>query len=567
MEFSQSLPGKAQTPAACQFCEELKEIKWKCINCELFLCQLCCSKIHNKIKASMEHEIINLKDFETVDLATSVRKVDLENMVCTIHDNQKCFVFCKDCSEPSCSKCLRETHKLHDYKALDEVYKEIISEMKELIKRSEDNLKLFSYEKEQLQKKLSNGDNNFQETRDLILQTEKDMKEVISKHAKDLLKELEAKWKPTENIIKIELLAITKNEEKLETRKNNLLRALQSHQAIDIFSTSKTLDKALPQYSCKKIKTNKVKFIHTNIELKKGSQSVLGDIYTIPAMELKNIYRSDIENVTNILLCSDKTAFIGSTNSKKIQKIKFETNNIKVEREIQIKLFDMARYNDDEILVSSKKSDLKLYTKDGRFTSFKSFSSLRTTCVHVTKDNKITVGLVEYSPDVFHITKDSHRKVLIMNQNGDIQHTIEYDKDNQRLLTQPKRIKSFNYRIVVVDIINNEREGRVVMFDYGGQLHWTYNGCNSIISDRVKFYPADVSITSTAMILVSECGKHAIHVLNPAGEVIVCNDVKVFGIELPFSLDIDNNEVLWIGCNTWGEDKIKKAKIICVKLT
>ncbi|XP_052079249.1 tripartite motif-containing protein 45-like [Mytilus californianus] len=486
MAFSQSI-GKAQTPAVCQFCEELKEIKWKCINCELFLCQLCCSKIHSKIKASMEHEIINLKDFEKEDFATSVRKVDLENMECKIHPKQKCFVFCKDCSEPSCSKCLMETHKLHDYKAIDEEYKEIISEMKELIKQFEVNLKLFSNEEEQLQKKLSDGDNNFKETRDLILKTEKEMKEVISKHAKDLLQELEAKWKPTENIIKRELSAIKKNEEEIETRKKKIYQAVQSHQAIDIFSTSKTLDKSLPHYSVKKIKAKNTKFIPTNIELQKGSQSVLGDIYTIPVMEVINTYHSNIENVTNILICSDKTAFIGSTNSKKIQKIKFETNNIKVERGIQIKVQDIARINDDEILVSSGRSDLKRYIKDGQLTPIKSFSPLNTVCVHVTKDNEIIVGLVDSSPDVFLITKGSHRKIVIMNQDGDIQQTIEYGRYKQRLLTGPHRIKSFNDKIVVVDIINKEWEGRVVMFDYGGQIHWTYNGCNTIISDQLSF--------------------------------------------------------------------------------
>ncbi|XP_052091933.1 E3 ubiquitin-protein ligase TRIM33-like [Mytilus californianus] len=361
MAFSQSI-GKAQTPAVCQFCEESQDIKWKCINCELFLCQLCCSKIHSKIKASMEHEIINLKDFEKEDFATSVRKVDLENMVCTIHDKQKCYIFCKDCSEPSCSKCLMETHKLHDYKAIDEEYKEIISKMKELIKQFEANLKFFGNEKEQLQKMLSDGDNNFQETRNLILQTEKEMKEVISKHAKDLLKELEAKWKPSKNIIKRELSAITKNEEEMETRRNNLYKALQSHQAIDIFSTSKTLDRSIPHNSVKKIKTNKTKFIPTNMEVKKESQSVLGDIYTIPTFEVINTYHSDVENVTNFIFCSDKTAFIGSLRSKKIQKIKFETNNIQVERGIQIEVNDMASINDDEILVVTGKSDLKLYT-------------------------------------------------------------------------------------------------------------------------------------------------------------------------------------------------------------
>ncbi|XP_063405974.1 uncharacterized protein LOC134689902 [Mytilus trossulus] len=439
--------------------------------------------------------------------------------------------------------------------------------MKEQIKRFEAKLKIFSYGKELLQKKLSDAANNFKETRNLILKTEKEMKEVISKNAKDLLQELEAKWKPLENIIKTELLTTTRNIEKMETEKNNMYQALQSHQAIDIFFTSKTLDKSLPQYSHKKIKINKTNFIPANMEVKKGGQSVLGDIYTILDLELINTYHSNVENVTNIVFCSDKTAFIGSAIGKKIQKIIFETENIKVEREIKTEVYDMALIKDHDMLVSTGKSDLLIYTKDGQFTTFKSFPTFITVSVHVTKDKKIIVGLIEDSPDGLLITKDSHRKVVIMNQDGDIQHTIEYDRNNQRLLTFPNRVKSFNNKIVVVDIMNKEWEGKVVMFDYGGQLHWTYNGCNCIISDQVKFYPTDVAITSTAMILVSDQYNYALHVLSPAGELIVCKDVKVLGIKLPISLAIDNNEVLWIGCNTWTTDEIKKAKIICVKLS
>lgn len=67
------------------------------------------------------------------------------------------------------------------------------------------------------------------------------------------------------------------------------------------------------------------------------------------------------------------------------------------------------------------------------------------------------------------------------------------------------------------------------------------------------------------MILVSDSVNHSIHVLNVDGEVIVCEDLKRIGIELPCSLCFDNNEVLWIGCST--QKTQKKAKIHCVKLT
>ena len=564
MAFYQAI-GKAQTPALCQFCGESPDIKWKCINCELFLCQVCCSKIHSKIKASMEHEIINLKDFEMEDFVTSIRKVDLENTVCTIHGKQKCFVFCKDCSQPACSKCLKETHKLHDYEALDEVYNDIICEMKKVMKEIQSKLQVFRNEKEKLQKILLDEDNNFQETRNIILQTEIKMKDDISKHTKDLLQELETKWKPSENLIKKELSAMKKSEEELETRKRNLSRTLQSHQVADIFSTNKTLDKSLPKCSVQKFKLNKTKFIPTNMTVNKGSQTI-GNLYTVPDLKVIDTYESDVDNVTNILFCNDNTAFIGQYYSGKVQKVKFLNHNIEVEKEIQITVNDMAKTLGGEILLSCQDMNLKLYTKDGHLKKFKTFSPLKTLCVHMTKENKIIVGLSESDPVSLPASKDSTRKLLIMNQDGDLQHSIEHDKDNERLLNYPCRIETLNNKIIVIDVINRKCKGQVKMLDNGGQLHWTYNGCKSLNYAQFQFYPRDVAITSNDMILVSDCTNHAMHILNPAGEIVVCKDLASLGIELPLSLHIDK-KVLWIGCNTLRRDKRKKAKINCVKLT
>ncbi|XP_071181482.1 tripartite motif-containing protein 54-like [Mytilus edulis] len=396
MAFSQST-GKAQTPALCQFCEESPEIKWKCINCELFLCNLCCSKIHSKSKASMKHEIINLKDIDIENFAKSMRKVDLQNLICTVHSNQKCIIYCKDCNEPVCSKCLTETHKMHDYKDLDEVYNNSICEMNELIGKLETNLKFITNERGKLENKLAVGDNNFQETRNLILQTEKDMKEAISKHASNLLQDLDAKWKLSENRIKVELSALKQNGDDLEIRKNNLYQSLQTHQVTDIFSTTQTLDKSVPNYSAKEFKQSETKFNPNTRQLKMGS-TILGNLYSVPDFEVIKKYQSNKTSVNHILFCNDSTAFIGtrSNASHKLQKVKFENDNMKVERDIEIIIVnDMEKTHDGELLVSSGESDLKLYTKDGTFKTFMTFTPLKTLGIHLTKNNMIIVGLAD----------------------------------------------------------------------------------------------------------------------------------------------------------------------------
>ncbi|XP_063424038.1 uncharacterized protein LOC134707864 [Mytilus trossulus] len=563
MAFSQAV-GIAQTSTVCQFCEESPEIKWKCVNCELFLCNLCCSKIHSKSKVSMEHEIVNLKDFGTEIFFMSVRKVDLDNMECTTHTKRKCIVYCKDCQSPACSKCLTETHKMHDYNAIDEVYSDIISRIRELLHKFESNHQSLNIETDKLQKQLEDGDKNFQETREIILQTERELKDAISKYTNNLLQELEAKWKPLENVIMKELSSLRTNADVLETRKKNLNQVLQSRHVEDIFSAGQTLYESLPNYSIKKIEPFNARFIPSNQHVTKGSQ-MIGYLYTVPEFELLDTYQSIYKSVTNILFSSDKTALIGSFNCQKLQNVQFENHCMKMKKVVNMKVYDMAKTMDGNILISAEEFDLKIYNKDKKLMKFMSFAPLKTIGLHVTKDNKIIVGLVKNL--MIPVPTDCIRKLVVMNSDGDIQHSIEYDRDHQRLLTYPHRINSINDKIVVVDVINKEFEGRVVMLDHGGQLHWTFNGCKTINSDQIKFYPGDVAVTSTDMILVTDCENHLIHALNSVGEAIFYKEVKSLGIELPLSLSIDNNDVLWIGCNTCTEDTNSTANIMYVKLT
>ncbi|VDI48442.1 Hypothetical predicted protein [Mytilus galloprovincialis] len=60
MAYSNSLC-KGQIPMLCQLCEESNEIKWKCLQCDFLLCTKC-QKIHNKVKSTDQHTIIDIKD-------------------------------------------------------------------------------------------------------------------------------------------------------------------------------------------------------------------------------------------------------------------------------------------------------------------------------------------------------------------------------------------------------------------------------------------------------------------------------------------------------------------------
>ncbi|VDI65243.1 tripartite motif-containing protein 71 [Mytilus galloprovincialis] len=567
MAFSQPTDD-AQTPAVCQLCEESSDIRWKCINCDVFMCQLCTTKIHTKLKSTDKHELINLKDLGSENAAKTICKVDLQNMPCTVHNDQMCFAFCTDCDQPVCLDCLIESHEKHKFRKLNEVYDIAISEMKELQNKLETCLQFYGNEKERFEKLLLDGDKKFQEIKDQILLTEKEIKETVSKYAKELLQELESKWKPTENKIKTELSVTEKTKEDLKVREDSLKKTLQSHQASEMFSSRKRLDKTLPKNFQEKINCDilKTKFLPGKTYGKHNTRSsIFGDLCAVPDFELVKSYQSDVSNVLDILNCDSNITFIACYNDRKLQKVKFAKNNIKVEEDFSINVLDMAISKNDEILLATGESDIKVYSKDKQFKLYKSFSPLKTISIHVSKNNEIFVGLAECFPVTYPATEDSVRRIVVLNQDGDIRYRYEYDKDNQRLFTKPCKIITLDDNVYIIDCLNANWEGRVIVVNYGVQLLWTYNGCDINLYGKT-FHPSDITATSTDFLCVLDAFNQAIHLLNYAGEVIVYKDIKPLGIELPLSFSFDCDGILWIGCNSWKADKESKAKIFAVKL-
>ncbi|XP_071142073.1 uncharacterized protein [Mytilus edulis] len=151
-----------------------------------------------------------------------------------------------------------------------------------------------------------------------------------------------------------------------------------------------------------------------------------------------------------------------------------------------------------------------------------------------------------------------------MNQDGFIQHTYEYDSNSRRIFSWPRRITTHNDNIFVVDLKNKTSEGRVVVLDYAGEIQWTYTGCNSLHSNLSKFTPQDIAVSPYGMIVVSDRDNNTVHVLSPTGEVIEHVELKIFGIDIHFSICIDQYESLWIGCNTTTDEN--KAKIVHLQL-
>lgn len=108
---------KAQTLKVCEFCETNTNIEWKCIDCDLWMCDNCKKKLHIKVKLASKHNVIARKDMGTQN------KLKLKNIPCKIHQIQFYCLFCKTCEKCVCPDCVSSSdHSKHDFESLEKIH-------------------------------------------------------------------------------------------------------------------------------------------------------------------------------------------------------------------------------------------------------------------------------------------------------------------------------------------------------------------------------------------------------------------------------------------------------------
>ncbi|XP_052082404.1 uncharacterized protein LOC127720032 [Mytilus californianus] len=109
MAFASSIQ-KSQIPVGCQLCEVGNKINWKCILCNLLLCDNCKDRVHLKI--AKDHKILAIKDIGKQD--GSNETFTFSDVKCEEHLGQSCCLYCKTCNKIICLKCVAKVHNEHE---------------------------------------------------------------------------------------------------------------------------------------------------------------------------------------------------------------------------------------------------------------------------------------------------------------------------------------------------------------------------------------------------------------------------------------------------------------------
>ncbi|XP_071148986.1 uncharacterized protein [Mytilus edulis] len=544
----------AQNLMVCQFCETSNETKYKCVNCDLILCEGCKIKIHTKIKKTEVHQVLDLKEFSNLGASETIRHLDLKDIQCLIHNAEHCIIYCEDCKVLLCAICLLESHRTHNLTKITEVYHKKVKELQELDSKLCEELSFYvDLEKEMKQIKSVEND-QYTDIKQRILKKESELKENITKQRENLITKLDKLWKPRQEEMSRQLKDAKEKYEALARNKAQIEETFQSHNATVIFTASGKLDNDLPTRPANIISEQKLIFSETrNLD---DNKEIFGSTLTIPEFRIAGTFTSDTEDgIYKIKTFENNAKVLSLTNKTTIKSFKLKDSKCittSIAKNNKVNIIDMTKTPDNKLLFTVAASEIRClstFKGDSKIVTLTSISPLIARGIHAT-DINILVGFREHGSN-FPLQNESRRGILVYDYNCRHMRTYEYDTNNQRLFTLPDTISTnINEDICVIDHVNATWEGRVVVLGLYGNLKWTYKGQPSINSE-FNFAPIDLITTKEGLILVSDRNSNAVHMLSMEGLLITSLN-KNHGIEKPLALNIDQKCQLQIGCSGKG---------------
>ena len=560
MTFSQSIR-KEQAPKSCDLCLTDTNIKWRCQNCQSYMCEKC-KNIHQRVQTTIEHKIIDIKTCGgVVDVQPTV--ICTDNIPCQIHKSKLSCMFCQTCGVLVCSNCIFSSHKMHDLEPIDQVCMERIEKLEEIVDKISQNLVRCESENKNLEKDDYMWDSMSVDAIKNIDARENKMKEEIGKYAQGLRDNIEKNKRKNKQLMSEKAKEIDKSKITLEDQQEKIQTAKISTKAEIIFAAAKEHGGSVSDLSFTKLRPEIQEFVPGELNISKSfgilSSVKLSNKSHDTELKVLKSYTTDLSIVTRLVLLDNTAAWIYSHIDKIIKKVIID-DKIQTIKEIPVKISDITLTKSNGILISiCNSSDVKLITQSGQIKPFISVSPLITTGIHVTNNNDIMLGVME--KDTYKLTNKSCRKIIVFGENKKEKQSYQYNKHKQRLFTYPYRITDVNSDIIVIDRTSNH-DGRVVVLGKEGDLKWIYLGHPQINTEHKPFNPHDIVTTSVGNVIVADCYNHTLHVTSGEGELLTYKDMSDQGVILPMSLHIDTWGQLWVGCSAYEGEFDAKVHIV-----
>lgn len=570
---------KEQAPLKCQLCEKDEKVEWKCNQCGSLICKNCKEVVHPKLKPN--HTVINIKEVRNIAAegnklgkSTSDISVNLTKLKCSEHPSQASYHFCKSCNRFVCAKCVAGDHRNHDFVDIESEYTTRLNRLKVAVSMVESKVTFITKRNDDIKKHLSMQRRKYNDIKDVLSKHEKKLIETIKQKSQEVTNDLEASWNTLmqeRNKLESDLKAFCKLHETINeiVEFNDTEKVFYAFESI-LNNCEKTLKSAVSYARDQEVDIS---------SFKPGNLSLISEFYGkleyVPmcrdeAFKVVQCIETELDIVKLLVSKYDDSLWVNNTQNT-LQNATVVDESLHIKSEVRTDLGDMAYQGSGKLLLSVKGSSvLKLITpnKPKRLTDSKySVAPMIPLAVHVTHDNRIIVGTAE-GEDMLPVK--GPRQIVVMDTQGRIRQVFEIDKNMKPLFSVPARVTSNSLNnIAVIDIYTTDMSGRVVVLDQLGNVLNVYTGHPSIgFEYPFKCVFMDLTTSKDDNFLVSENTNHTIHILNYQGDPVSYINTRTLGIQFPYSLSINRNDILYVGCGSvTNESKGHRAKIYALDIS
>ncbi|XP_076104945.1 uncharacterized protein LOC143073356 [Mytilus galloprovincialis] len=562
MAFSQSVR-KGQIPINCGLCETDRPIKWKCLDCDLLLCNHCKEKVHLRVKTAKDHRIIDIKE-----IGLHKEELDFANIPCQDHTGQYTCLYCKTCDTLVCPTCVAKVHKKHDLTEIQEGYDIKIDKLKKGQSKIQKNRKEIVLRKEQISKLLLAESTKYNQVTQYINEHEHSVKATVERYFKKLRDELDQNQSTVSNTIKSDLNAVSVILKEADDKNNKVQEFIQISNASKFFTEASNLEKSVDM-QMPKLRSSYGSI--PNFIPREITQSNIGvlEYEENPShqphinLEKNKQYQTVLEVIKFVCLSTDQSLWISSGTLGSVQKVKPDGTKLKVLSSYDIKVYGMAVTQSNNLLLCTEGSRLQEISSNmGKLTdTVYNVYPFLPGAVHITSDNKVLVGCVNKD-----FPKQGRRVVIIMNKKGGQERVYEQDEYKKPIFTIPSSINTTgNGNIHVVDSVSSDM-GRVVVLGQGGDIINIYTGDTDINKD-IPFQPTGIVTTPRDNVIVADLDTCTLHILNNVGLLMTYYKTSDINIIYPLSLAFSQTGQLYIGCSKPKGSKSKDATMYEVTIS
>ena len=509
----------------CNLCQGRSNVEWKCLSCQLLLCNTCKSNVHSKFKLADTHIIIDVKD-----IGTSIEDsyTEIEYGKCNLHKNKETCLYCRDCSRLVCLKCVSETHQQHVLIDTDRIYTEKESQVSNLIELYKQKITSITNINNICQKK-------YEESKEKIIKRKEDLRTLLEDHSKHLVYELEEKSKNTDLGSKLDNLSETLDLLKVCQQSKRVDLLLETTKTIQDTDLQENLAARIPRFVMGRPLPRKIikefgSFQEENVLDHNEKMEIL----------LKSTHSTTLKIIKRIEEISDKKCYVIDDSSLYCVELKKE-EKFHIQKVVDIKAFDISLLKSGDILIAMKTEGKIMILKPSlKMKLFHSCVGFLPRGIHISNDDKVIFGVREDGNLEFL----RGGQIRILDMNGKEENVFEYDKDGQRIVSLPMKIKtSSDDDMFIIDRIS-KLEGRIVFLTKSGNVSWVYKGDKTA---KYLFQPSDLVVTSRDNAIISDLANQAFLILNSNGQLLKNHRSIDIGFSFPFSLSIYKGFDLLVG--------------------